>query len=708
VTSLADMVLSRARELAWLPAGSTDGRLVFSGARTLAAELEARWRGRRFNELRFVTGSTDRDGAMLRWLADTFGLRKAVGAVTPERCSFDVKRLAKLPLDVQLTSVEPPYTHAKAYHLTGPDGDVLLIGSPNCSRSAWLLPSDRGGNIESLLVYERPNRQTLVALDSLFRGKAERPAAVLTSAVGPETPSTRVAPAYRVSMLQFQEDGRIAARLVPEPPPKSSFELTVGDQTLVLQRSDDGWHGPVPERLPFDQTTIARYEIRTGDGRVHVQGRRWMDDVRVLQHAGHARRIPDLVNRLARSGTDREDGAQLQALAQLMNDLVEDTSAIGDPRRVTRRPKPDEGECGTVDPARLITALRDEVIRDVHPLHTAEGALSMAGIFRVLFAGEDGSETDDGRRPESDDPDVEQSPERVPPTPAQVSERNRQRFERHMEKFMAALDGEKFRTTCRARQMVESIAFPFAVAALFVERGWTDEDRAREWVLAAVRLLLYGKGKDAPPLLDTVRARYAAEQQEDIFRYAVGNGLLWVTMVAGLHATRWPSTAEPLERAVLLRDLWMNEFLAAESTAEQTEALVRRYRAGAAVQAFRAEIGPIVAALAAVEMAMEQVGVDVLLELQEEINLPVGVGEILWGRRNGWAVVLEPQGADKALVYWARQARTLPMRLGGHFIRLGLVSSADPELEWASSELHAVLGPGLPRRSPSERPTPTF
>jgi len=60
--------------------------------------IEQRWKGRSFERLRIVTGSTDRQAAMIRWAWETFGISEAVVDIDQAFCSFDPIDLADLPL----------------------------------------------------------------------------------------------------------------------------------------------------------------------------------------------------------------------------------------------------------------------------------------------------------------------------------------------------------------------------------------------------------------------------------------------------------------------------------------------------------------------------------------------------------------------------------------------------------------------------------
>lgn len=155
----------RFKDVPWLsltpPDTSATSPVLHScGTRSLAKELARRWTGRRFNEVKILTGSTDESGAFLRWAQTTFGVTRATIALTPASASFVAGKLADLPLDLGLIEAPPDRPlHAKFYWFEGPDGPAAVMGSANCSAAAWLPAPDSAGNVEAIVVYDRPEAQ---------------------------------------------------------------------------------------------------------------------------------------------------------------------------------------------------------------------------------------------------------------------------------------------------------------------------------------------------------------------------------------------------------------------------------------------------------------------------------------------------------------------------------------------------------------------
>ena len=134
--------------------------------------------------------------------------------------------LADIPLELSLVAHTDSYAHAKAYHLSGPEGDVLLVGSANCSPAAWLRPPAANGNVEMMLVYEDPGPEDLAFIDELLEEEA-RPYAESFSR-RPRSSKGKIAPsqddeAMSLTAFQIEHDRSILARLAGGPTPDTSY-----------------------------------------------------------------------------------------------------------------------------------------------------------------------------------------------------------------------------------------------------------------------------------------------------------------------------------------------------------------------------------------------------------------------------------------------------------------------------------------------------
>jgi hypothetical protein len=492
--------------------------------------------------------------------------------------------------------------------------------------------------------------------------------------------------------------------------PTWEYRLVLGNQWVPLEPDRGGLSGPQPEELPAGRTAFGLLEARTQTGETIRSGKRWIDDLRRLHQSSTSRDMARSLDRLRLPASEREDQEVQRDLARLAHSLLHDPSAIPDPLSTRSRKKKDESatKAPPVDPTTLIRSLRDRVVPLTHPTSgkDATGGLAFTGIFRALFGGlgdvEDEHEvvpedldslnghsvedTNGGKAPSpaTDPPAGTKSP-KSDPTP--VREKNRQRFEKHLDAFVEELASDRFREHATASQMVHAVAYPFAATAMGLRRGWTTPERARGWLVGAARLLLEPSFDGRPPLLKEVRSRYAGERA-DLFEQIVGDGTLWVTLSAGLVAIRWPGPDAALQRMLLIRTLWNTETLRSRADAAQLDRLIRDYDPGDAVAAIADVAAPVTSSLDRVESRLGVLIEEGLLELQEDAFIQIQPGELLWSPKSGWAVATEAQTGRNVKVYWPKKGEETKVSLKiGKFVSLPQAAQADNELAHASDAL---------------------
>jgi hypothetical protein len=696
-------VLDRIADAAWLPTASdSTSRVLVSGGQTLAQQLTTRFAGRRFHRVRFMTGSTDETGEFLRWLARSFGVKQAAGAITPTRCSWTAARLKNLPMDLRLHPIDPPYLHAKAYHLSGPDGDVLLIGSANCGASAWLRPAAGGGNTEIMVVYDDPTAADLAFMDGLIKGRGLSAADALRGGTS-NLEDDDVPPQYpiRIDALLIDEDGLIHARMVGVPS-NAQVELVLHDERIHLEGDGSVWSGRTPDALPRGRTAFGYIEFRMGR-KVVRSASRWLDDLRRLNEASGMKKFGWALANMHAAGSPKDDDRLINELSRLAHDLISDVQIFRDPFRAHKKREAEAAIVQPVDPTTLIRSLKDDVISSAHPPRGHEGTTGLGGIFRALFRDDaveelEGTEIGDDEAAAARAQEDEEVPRiAVPRHPSHastnpVSEKVRIRFEKHMNRFIDELASEDFRKRCTARQLLQATGYPFAATAFGLRREWTDVVTAREWLLRVARLLLHGDA-GAPALLDAVRQRYTDQHAQDVFEKSVGEGTLWVAMTLGLVGAPWPDPADNLIRIIFVRDLWQAEELRASATSEHIEMLTRRYTAVEAVALMRDVAAPIGRAMDEIDAGLRTLcDREGFLTTRVPERPAIDAGELLWGPRNSWAVSLEPEVDGKIRVYFPKLGKEAKVLLNGWFVSVLQASERDRSIRQAVNELNGVSG----------------
>lgn len=713
-TPLARRALERIENLTWLPGidARSDGRVLLSGQASLGTQLARRWAGRRFDRVRFVTGSTDETGEVLGWLHRTFGVEEAVGAVTPSRCALNPAKLGEQPVNLRLIPYQEGILHAKAYHLSGPDGDALLVGSANLSPSAWLRPPGSGGNVEAVLVYENPTSDDLGALDELLSGVPVSPSAALTEWVRePEQSDHAEVSRLGLEALQVMEDGTLVVRVVGGMMAGWRYQLDLEGQPIRLHAVEGELHAQAGEALPAGRTAFGEVEGFGPNGETKRSGVRWVDDLRFLHDSALTRTIARILGDLSRTRPEVDPDSHLEELYELAHSLLEDFDAVQDPMPVRTATMANGGggeEVRPVDPAELIQSLQGDVPDLARGLSGGTGALSYRGVYRILFGGaeelETGTETS-GEAGAAEPVSDAAPPPSTDPVPHPPSARSLGRFAQHLDNVLARMETASFREECSAARLSQAAAYPYAAIPIGMKRGLADRDKARSWLLKATRIFVTDD-TETGPLLEAVEARHRAEGKLDAFRVAIGSGPLWVTLIMGLIDHAWPQgqngsgsvQKEELSWLLLLRRVWADPFLTAKMPAEGPASLIRDYRspgggANGAVEAYRSIVAPAIEALFRAEDILRTLVEADLLELQRETRGPIQAGELLWGPGNGWAVALtdERKQGRSASVFLAEKGRTGLMKIDGYFVSVPQAADLDGDLAHVLEQLHGAL-----------------
>ena len=654
--------LRRFKDVPWLsltPADDSEASpmLHSRGTRSLATELARRWSGRRFDEVKILTGSTDESGAFLRWAQATFGVTRATIALTPASASFVAEKLADLPLDLRLIEAPPDRPlHAKFYWFEGADGPAAVMGSANCSAAAWLLAPASTGNVESIVVYDRPDAQDFESALGLFAVPGLAPDEILVPRpVQDQAPAAHHASIAIKSLQWDNASRRMVVEIVPPPDPAAQVGLRLGDRVVPMERL----HGPkalwmceITEGL--DAATMFASVIVTMGSDSWTTASRWVDDLAALEHASHSARLLEPFKALDRSTSSAEQRQMLDELQEVAQTLFNDSASFRDPGfGGGDRKKKSDAPAEPVNPNDLLVHL-DELHEGLPHLASAQpGSLSLTGILRLLFE----AETDEGRTPAAagdEDIDEGQMPE-TPPQPklpaqrdqaglapdgAVIEARFRERLATQINTFMTEMSAAAFAGRCTATQMVQAVAFPLAIALRGRRKGWVPEELAERWALEVFSILFRGQGSGSGGLLRAVEHRYVENGQRETFDDVVGDGTLWLVLVATLGGASWHGVGTDIDKAVALREVFSAPQLLASATSGRVTGLLGKIRIEDA-KAYVADVAPTVnRLLGELEHALRPVWMSEMY-VQGARTITHKQGDLLWRDKVGWAVCIE-------------------------------------------------------------------
>lgn len=692
----------RMRDVPWLsltPTAPDTENAVLHGrqGRSLALALEQRWSGRRFDEVRILTGSTDESGAFLRWAHSTFGVQRATIALTPASASFDPGKLANLPLKIRIVPASADSAmHAKFYWFDGPDGSAAIMGSANCSAAAWLLAPDQGGNIEAMVAYDQPSLEEFAGVLSAFAAPASDPVDVLlpksTKVIEPDA-DARV---FRLKSLLWDSAGcRLQADIFPAPEVSMKVDLVAGGLRLSMtpvQGALGAWVCDLTQDLA-SATVFASVEI-TGGTEQWTTLARWVNDVAALEHASHAARLLEPFKGLERSANSAEQRQMLDELQEVAHALFNDTAAFRDPGFGSTRAneRKDNAPASPVNPADLIVHLEEHHVSLPNFGSTASGAsLSLTGILRLLFEWEveDGAAsaaTQDEEFDEGQVPDVGKSAPRkvnrqaaTTPGAAPIEDRFRDRLAAQIATFLIEMSSTKFAQRCSATQMVQAVSFPLAVALRGQRRGWVKPELAEQWAVEIFSILFRGDASGSGGLLRAVEQRYNENDRQSIFDDVVGDGALWVVLVATLGHANWQGVGTEIDKAVALREVFTAPQLLACAVPARIAELIVKIRIDDA-RAYLADVAPTVTRLLEeIDSALRPIW-ETELRQQGERGITHNVGDLLWRENIGWAVCLEVTPSTAGQSVKVRLRGKAKAVMNGYYVNASDLASRDAQL----------------------------
>jgi hypothetical protein len=172
----------------------------------------------------------------------------------------------------------------------------------------------------------------------------------------------------------------------------------------------------------------------------------------------------------------------------------------------------------------------------------------------------------------------------------------RARLEGQIDSFLKDLSKPEFVRDCSATQLIQAVCFPLAVAVRGQKRGWVSAASAEKWGLKLVSLLFRGRTAGSPGLLGAVEQRYAGNGQAGIFREVIGDGTLWIVLIATLGNSNWQGAGTFLDKALALREVFRASQLISSAQVSRVSGLLFQLRIEDA-RAFLSLVAPEVSGL---------------------------------------------------------------------------------------------------------------
>ena len=687
-------VIRRMIETSWIDrlAGVSESEgdkaiLTSYGDLSLASQLLNRWRGRRFDQVLIYTGSSDENGAFLKWLHDNFGTRQSVVVASECNISFLKRRIDELPLDVsvkRLAGYRP--IHAKFYWLTGRDGSAAIMGSANCSAAAWLNSPNRGGNVEAVAIYDQPLASEFGPILQTFQ--SDDLIAIELSNTRNLLPRGEAHPGPTIAEVAWRDDlGTLIVTLNQSGHRIDEVTVDLTNENIRMSPLDENklrWAGESPRLTSQNRTCFVTVKVRF-DGANQLSTTAWVNDINELRHASQGRRLVDALLGLGRATGSSEQQELVRMLGRIGRALLNEPEAFPDPLFVhakTNRESEQAAPTKPINPEEFIRSLYELDTPAQRALIRHSGAsLSLSGVMRALFsieaeAFEEEAEFIDDT--DSDKPKRRSDVKKRAAKPAlenRPDDRVRERLRRHIDECIDRLSERDFAEHCTASQLIQSAAYPIAVATLGMPTGWADDSLAREWATRVFDVLFR---QNKAGLLQEVQARYRNKGKEADFVRIVGDGTLWLALLTAVSLPAWQGENGGFEKALAIRSVVLSQDLIASTETGRMGALIASLDERRARSIMR--IAPKATRLLNdLEGTLHQ-EFQAVHDAQRSLGISNSVGDLLWKPEAGWAECQESSTWGEKLEAYLHLRADIKLISSRYFINVTKAAREDRHL----------------------------
>jgi hypothetical protein len=227
---------------------------------------------------------------------------------------------------------------------------------------------------------------------------------------------------------------------------------------------------------------------------------------------------------------------------------------------------------------------------------------------------------------------------------------------------------------------VQTAAFPLAVSLLGQRGGWLSHEEARIYVTRVVDILLNRQrpGADVVGLLGELGERYKEKDQYEVFLQVVGDGTLWIALLAILAQLKWEEGFERFERAINLYRVYSCDLLRSDTSVGKLGSLVTRIQVEKARELIASEAPRIAGEIEEVVGVLDEHFQELLKAQNSATHIN---GDLIWNQNAGWGVVKDADlTPTHMVVYLHLRGADVTVVTRGFYINLRIASEAYPSI----------------------------
>ena len=664
---------------------------------------------RQYDRLTVFTGSTDSGADFIIWCRDNLGVVNCTLVANPENIDFHRDTYDDLDSILSIAPITThDFYHAKMYYFEGELDKILLVGSANCSGSAWTHSRGKRKNVEAVVIFDPADESIVRPIlaripENTIKGVDLEKPLKLKDYSYPSTPKVCV---QRISWES--EDNRIQVQFEDELPEQAEVSMFQLDEFVQLFPDPNNQNVWVCNNYRLKTTAGSKFvTLNVSIGGELIELQHWVNDSNSLLDQEHIAGSYAAIESFTKSTKTSDITNALNSINQAFNNIMgigrENKEHLGKNARSeekdTKSKTPSvQAPPFTIDDLFVKIGNEDHSSIIIQMNEHSSSSLSFNSIMKAFFGDktEIAENIDDESaviiEPEEEDiandsveiaqtienDDLDKSMEKL--TDKQKHKFNT-KFRSHIDGFLNKLIDPENLENMSTRLYFQALSYILLIFIRGIEREFIEDTEARDWFLKSINhLFTYRVGENDIMVLDYLLLRDQEEGNRS--SNSLSDGKLWVILLTILDLLKWNSTNEGIVKTIQAKRIADNQCLLRNAEAENISRLLHLNSYPEASKWIRSD-------LPALRMQVSKVERHLSLNFQSYLNSQIDnvhqPDDLVYGLM-GWGVVISEDrviirpGDFKIKIHLYKLGKDCSYKSSGHYVNLRIASGDDEQL----------------------------
>tara|TARA_Y100001970_G_C14242543_1_gene865812 strand:+ start:1461 stop:4031 length:2571 start_codon:yes stop_codon:yes gene_type:complete len=711
---LSIKILNRSLEYNWIINNNKkklDREMIITEPNSsLSKTLIKKWGNKQFHTLKIYTGSTDSSGAFIEWCHKNFGIKECIIAANEYNLSFNPDEIKKLPINISFAILDDnKMMHAKAYIFEGDNEICAITGSANCSRKAWLMSPEKGGNVEAILLHDNLHKDDLNELLSKFPKDYSNIDDVKLNHKQENINNENDNILFRINNISLDRfRGELRLEFKDKIPKDHTIEIILDDSIYILQPLEHNyslWITKLDDLTHSNRDTLFIEIIIKEFDAIISKFEYWVNDIDTIRSLANSNKITGSFRAYLDSESNSDYNKALKEFKLIGSIILDDPKSFQDPNYSINNKEENKQKSATdnMDPIELDSFYKSmsEINLDKYHNHVNGGeinnTLSLSGIMKLFFSFQDEihhneHDLDEENIKESDNkeetPKKEKSKEFITKT---VNDRFKKKIENQIEDYFIQLHREEFRNHCTISQLMQATAYPLAITVFGLNNGWINNSLAEKWIMNIIDILFTMIIDEHEGILNFIKNRYIDDGNIEIFNQVCGDGILWIALLTTIERIDWNKKNGFINKAYSIVSIINYKSLLSSTNSGRISLLIKNHKFKQTAEWIKSKPIKIFKLLTAIE--------DRLIEkfdnyTNKQLNDEHLIDDILYSKDLKWAIVHDDRksiySSTSVKIYIHKRGRVVKCKTQGYFINLRLAAYNDNKLKELISQLRIL------------------